>query len=450
VTSRPYSNIEERFDQSTIRLAGESESENLKNEIDLVIKERVTDIAKRKKLNQKTRNRLQERLIETENRTYLWLHPVLPGLENTLIRNPSDVDFEIDRLSSLDDAYEAILNRSPRPEQARRLVHIIAAAVRPLTVHEMNIAFNIRRSDKCLEAMDLDPEDALISNIKNICGLFISVHNSRIYLLHETAKEFLVCPPRPENGLHGASPPVIQGNDSFYRLPRRYLHDNALEDNIVMGQTTPNQSQLTTTVTSDIRIWKYSLDLVESHHVLAEICLAYLLFDFMDEPAEVIDDYTSSRKAVLLDAAETDNFFRTDDLDIGDRSDSSDAGQGSLSARGRPTYLDSMHELPSSGLAPHETLSDSDKVKDSADPVPLSASSELDPLGQWPSSPSSGTSAHNVPEYSGRSPIPYDTASGSNKQDCILSRLSSPNSRRGRMKNLLLKRHNFLQYACQN
>lgn len=71
VTSRPYSNIEERFDQSTLRLAGENESEKLKNEIDLVIKDKVADIAKRKKLNQKTRDRLQERLLETENRTYL-------------------------------------------------------------------------------------------------------------------------------------------------------------------------------------------------------------------------------------------------------------------------------------------------------------------------------------------------------------------------------------------
>lgn len=377
VTSRPYSNIEEQFDQSTLRLARENESGKLKNEIDLVIKDKVADIAKRKKLNQKTRQRLQERLIETENRTYLWLHLMLPGLENTLIRNPSDVDHEIDHLSSLDDAYEAILSRSPRPEQARRLLYIIVAAVRPLTIHEMNIALNIKRGDNCLEAMDLDPEDALISNIKNICGLFVTVHKSRIYLLHQTAREFLVCPSRPDNTLHGASPSVIQDDDSFYRLPRRYLHDDALKDNIVLGQTTSKRSQLTTTVTSNVRIWKYSLDPVESHHVLAQTCLAYLLFDFMDEPVEMTDDDASSRSAASLDAAEIDRIFLSDDLDNGDCSDSFDAVQGSLSARGGQTYLDGNIELPSSGPAPHEALSDSDKPKDPANINPLSARSEL-------------------------------------------------------------------------
>ncbi len=175
---------------------------------------------------------------------------MLSGLENTLIRTPSEVDHEIDQLSSLDDAYEAILSRSPRPEQAKRLLHIIVAAVRPLTIHEMNIAFNIKRGDKCLEAMDLDQEDALISNIKNICGPFVSVHNSQVYLLHQIAKEFLVRPSHAEDNLLGASPAAIQGDDSCYRLPPRYLHEDALEDNVVMGQTTPMRSQLTTTIPS--------------------------------------------------------------------------------------------------------------------------------------------------------------------------------------------------------
>lgn len=283
VTSRPYADISERFDQSTPRLAGENESGKLKNEIDLVIKDKVADIARMKKLNQKTRDRLQERLIGTEHRTYLWLHLVLPGLEGTLIKIPSDVDHELNQVSSLDDAYEAILNRSPRPEQAQRLLHIIVAAVRPLTVQEMNIAFNIKRGDKCFEAIDLDPEDTLISNIKNICALFVSVRNSRVYLLHQTAKEFLVCPSRPGNISLGASPPVLQSDDSLYRLARRDLRDDALEDFILSGQTTPKHPQPTTVDCSDVRKWKYSLNPIESHRVLAEICLASLLFDCTDE-----------------------------------------------------------------------------------------------------------------------------------------------------------------------
>ncbi len=449
VTSRPYSNIEERFDQSTIRLAGESESGNLKNEIDLVIKERVADIAKRKKLNQKTRNRRQERLIETENRTYLWLHLVLPGLENTLIRNPSDVDLEIDRLSSLDDAYEAILNRSPRPEQARRLLHIIVAAVRPLTVHEMNIAFNIRRSDKCLDAMDLDPEGALISHIKNVCGLFVSVHNSRVYLLHQTAKVFLVGLSRPDRGLHGATPSATKGDDNFYRFLRKYLHKNDLEDDTMLEQTTPERSRPTRTDTSNVENWKHSLTLIESHHVLAETCLSYLSFDFMDEPIDFTYEEALSYSDMNLDAAERDSIAPSDGLDDWDEGSSlfavsepmhrdhnhvppssgrlprdqlSSSGcprhharEDSLSATGGQMCLECTYELPSSGPAPHETLFSLGKPRDSAEDDPLSARSTTISVGERSLVLSSDL-------------LPYEEE----------------------RRDLLSEGHDFLQYASQN
>ncbi len=359
------------------------------------------------------------------------------------------MDLEIDQLSSLDDAYEAILSRSPRPEQAHRLLHIIVAAVRPLTILKMNIAFNIQQGDKCLEAMDLDPEDALISNIKNICGLFVSVHNSQVYLLHQTAKEFLVRPSRHETSLLGASPSVIQGDDSFHRLQRRYLYDDALKDNFVLGQTTPKRSHLITTDTSDVQMWKHSLDLIESHHILAESCLAYLLFDFMDEPVDITDDDTSSRYAVGLDSAESDRIYLSDGLyDDEDCSDSFDAGQGSLSARVGQTVLDRNHELPSIGPAPHETVSDSDELKHSADIDPLSASSELNSMDQSPSSPSRGTSPTGAMKLLKR--FHQGTAFSSDGQDCMTSSLSGLSTRGGRTRDLLSERHDFLQYASKN
>ena len=71
VTSRPYFDVEELFDQRVIRLTGEDESGQIRKEIDLVIHDRVPAIASRKKLDLDTQNYLQERLLSTENRTYL-------------------------------------------------------------------------------------------------------------------------------------------------------------------------------------------------------------------------------------------------------------------------------------------------------------------------------------------------------------------------------------------
>lgn len=85
VTSRPYYNIKKFFDQNAIRLAGEDEGETIKHKIDLVIslviRDRVPKIAPGKKLDYKTCAALQDRLLQTQNRTYLWLHLMLDGVE---------------------------------------------------------------------------------------------------------------------------------------------------------------------------------------------------------------------------------------------------------------------------------------------------------------------------------------------------------------------------------
>lgn len=210
----------------------------------------------------------------------------------------------------------------------------------------MNIAFNIKRGDKCFETIDLDREDTLISNIKNICGLFVNVRNSRVYLLHQTAKEFLVCPSRPGNLSLGASPPALQSDDSLYRLARRDLRDDALEDFILSGQTTPKHPQPTTADSSDVRKWKYSLDPIESHRVLAEICLASLLFDCTDEFVTWVHR-----------CVHRPGLFH--------------CGPSMLPDDTLNKYPD--FRLPSSDPAPHETLSDSDKSEYSKEANSLSA-----------------------------------------------------------------------------
>lgn len=61
---------------------------------------------------------------------------------------------------TINQAYEAMLLRCPQPELARKLLHIILAAVRPLTSCEMNVVFNIERGQRSREEVDLYPEDA--------------------------------------------------------------------------------------------------------------------------------------------------------------------------------------------------------------------------------------------------------------------------------------------------
>ena len=120
MTSRPYYDIEDRFDELVIRLSGEEESEQIGREIDLVIKDSVPKIAVRKKFDCKTRDALQERLLATESRTYLWLYLALADIEKAFgITNPKKMGEFVNRIpKSVDEAYEVMLNRSPEQEQA--------------------------------------------------------------------------------------------------------------------------------------------------------------------------------------------------------------------------------------------------------------------------------------------------------------------------------------------
>jgi hypothetical protein len=99
---------------------------------------------------------------------------------------------------SVDAAYEKILSRAGKPIQAKRVWRLILAAERSLTVKEMNIALEIlamkEKGQKCTSEDDiqLEEEESFRKKIENLCGLFVSVIDQKLYLIHQTAKEFLI------------------------------------------------------------------------------------------------------------------------------------------------------------------------------------------------------------------------------------------------------------------
>ena len=257
VTSRPYYNIEESFDHLTIRLAGEDESEAVQREIDLVIKDRVPRVSRQLRLDSVTQNVLQQRLLDTENRTYLWLHLILEDIvkRSFKVKTPQRMEKFLEMLpATVHDAYERILEQSPDHDDARKLLQIVLAAQRPLKLEEINIALHIQERDKTIEEVDLEQENSLPAYVKNLCGLFVTICDSRVYLLHQTAREFLL---------------------------------------------SQDDCSGTATTTSQYRgIWKHTFQLETCHSIMARICMTYLLFDvFEDEPLLLFEDGVVDEKS---------------------------------------------------------------------------------------------------------------------------------------------------------
>jgi len=235
VTSRPYYDIESEFRQltskiPTIRLSGDEESEAISREIDLVIEARVSELGP--KLGHSRQELLRKKLLQIPHRTYLWLKLIFEVISDCIYFTKATINEAIATIPvSVEEAYEAILSRVKKRDisRARRLLCIVLAAVRPLTLREMNIALAIQQAISSHADLDLQPEESFESTVRNLCGLFVSVVDSKIYLIYQTAREFL----------------LSQESDSPLNSPRTK--------------------------------WKHSLTLKESNLEIAEACIAYLL-----------------------------------------------------------------------------------------------------------------------------------------------------------------------------
>ncbi|RYP34424.1 hypothetical protein DL767_004293 [Monosporascus sp. MG133] len=250
LTSRPYGGIRRGFQPleipglPVIHLSGESdvEMEKISREIDVFIRARVQDIRTRLRLTHNEQDLLLRELMRVPNRTYLWIYLTLDLIENDIDIDKTGILRAISQLpKTVDEAYDRILSKSRNSKKAERILHIVVAAARPLTLREMALALVLQESHRSYDDLVLRSEDRFREDVRDICGDFVTIVKSRIYLLHQTAKEFLV------------------RNDTV---------------NSYKG------------VHRDLK-WKHSLLPQESHRILTEICIWHLLLvEFETHPLD--------------------------------------------------------------------------------------------------------------------------------------------------------------------
>lgn len=206
VTSRPYDDLELKFERLSgvstyMRFDGDEKTERIGEEINLVIDVKMPDIIGG--FDHEERKRICDRLKEMENRTYLWLHLTFDIIKKSPsnFRRKSDVESLLSNLPvKISDAYDRVLKRSTNEAKARILLELIVAAKRPLSLEEANMALAIAtRTFSCRSQRDLElwPIETFGSTVRNWCGLFISIHDKKLYLIHQTARDFLLQTTKP-------------------------------------------------------------------------------------------------------------------------------------------------------------------------------------------------------------------------------------------------------------
>lgn len=206
ITSRPYDTLKMSFDRLTaspayVHFDGDDKSGQIGQEINLFIDVKVNKIARSFSIDD--RNKISQRLKSKENRTYLWSHLTLRILETNTAAYGRLLDMEkfLSELpSAVSGAYEKILSRSQDDRKVDALLQLILAAERPLTLTEANYALTLALGDGFSSHEELQknvwPQDTFKTTSENLCGLFISIHDSKLSFLHQTAREFLLHPER--------------------------------------------------------------------------------------------------------------------------------------------------------------------------------------------------------------------------------------------------------------
>ncbi|KAF7516675.1 hypothetical protein PCG10_002003 [Penicillium crustosum] len=201
-TSRPYDNLEVSFHDfpdttALLHFDGDDKSAEISKDIDLVIDAKLQKVTRNFK--ERDRQMIAKEIKDKKNRTYLWLHLTFDIIEQSPSEysRRSDIKGLLSVLpSEVSDAYEKILDRSKNELHTKTLLEIVLAATRPLSLDEANIALTMAlgkdgfESHDDLEADLWAPED-FKSVVKNLCGLFINVFDSKLFFIHLTAREFL-------------------------------------------------------------------------------------------------------------------------------------------------------------------------------------------------------------------------------------------------------------------
>ncbi|KAJ4211816.1 hypothetical protein NW759_012104 [Fusarium solani] len=244
ITSRTLSHAERRLYKPTpnIHLGRDPQSDfgSLGAEIDLAISCRLAGLSAKLNLTEWEQRKLAMETKQVPERTHLWVFLLLEYLANST----GQAKISCRNLpTTVDEVYEKILATSPRPMKTRKLLEIIMAAVRPLTLTEMAVALAVEECHTSQSELDIEPDDHFRHTLQRLCGPLISVINGRIYLFHQTLKAFLI-----------------------------------REEATISSSETSLASQAT-----DGHKWSSSISPNTSNNMLGRICAQYLLFTDVED-----------------------------------------------------------------------------------------------------------------------------------------------------------------------
>ncbi|KAI8179695.1 hypothetical protein K4K52_002188 [Colletotrichum sp. SAR 10_76] len=182
VTSRPWPSIESRFRYlSCVRLRGENETSSLSKDIETMVKAKVSKLKVEGTITPEACTILETSLAQGADRTFLWASLVLETISKLPSRKLSVVKSTLEVTpASLDQLYETALQGVEDRVATTKMLQIILAATRPLTLEEINLAMNINSTHETVQDLLDDLEPDVEYTVKKLGGFFVRIMNSTV------------------------------------------------------------------------------------------------------------------------------------------------------------------------------------------------------------------------------------------------------------------------------
>jgi hypothetical protein len=186
VSSRNWPNIEERLERAghKVGLCLELNAESISTAVSIFIRQKVLQLAERKKYNDKTRAAVLHYLSSNANDTFLWVALICQYLEGI---QRWEILAKLNTFPpGLDSLYKRMLEQiraSDNADLCKQILAAIAIVYRPITLKELTSFINM------LEDVSDDLES--VGEIISLCGSFLTVREGTIYFVHQSAKDFL-------------------------------------------------------------------------------------------------------------------------------------------------------------------------------------------------------------------------------------------------------------------
>ncbi|KAI5460978.1 WD40-repeat-containing domain protein [Mariannaea sp. PMI_226] len=192
VSSRNWPDIEERLHsvKQKTRLHLEQNKESVSAAVRIYIQHKLAALVEQKKYDDETRDIVERHLVSSANDTFLWVALVCQELQTTDVWDVPDV---IDKMpAGLEALYDRMLRHIQslerrNPEMCRQVLSTVAVAFRPLRLEELGRLSGLPAS--------IQRSSDHISKIISMCGSFLTIKDKVVYIIHQTARDFLFLSP---------------------------------------------------------------------------------------------------------------------------------------------------------------------------------------------------------------------------------------------------------------